>query len=220
MTTQQESGLTKDYDHLITLWTSGVRNYHSMLSDYLTANSIFVAVIGLIVSRESPAMSLSLTVLILLLCIFGILLCLQMAIVLGRLSGQNALWEWQLRGIELAQDWQGQKLVTGLYRLHETRQSVEDLRNEPPVFKPNWAFRQHRQWWAHRSVQFPVFRLHLWPVLHLGSDTSLSLMRSFSYRTDSVFNLQGMWSFEVRMEACWSINLKWMPATQRNSIRN
>ena len=61
-----------------------------MLSDYLTANSIFVAVIGLIVSRESPTMSL--TVLILLLCIFGILLCLQLAIVLCRLSGQHALW--------------------------------------------------------------------------------------------------------------------------------
>jgi hypothetical protein len=101
-----------------------------MLSDYLTANSIFVAVIGLIVSRESPTMSL--TVLILLLCIFGILLCLQLAIVLGRLSGQHALWEWQLRGIELAQDSQGQKLVTGLYRLHETRQPIEDLQNEPP----------------------------------------------------------------------------------------
>jgi hypothetical protein len=155
MTTPRESGLTMDYDHLITLWTSGVRDYHSMLSDYLTANSIFVAVIGLIVSRESATMSL--TVLILLLCIFGILLCLQMAIVLGRLSGQNGLWEWQLRGIELAQEWQGQKLVTGLYRLHETRQPVEDLRNDPPIFKPNWAFRQHRQWWAHRSVSFPWF---------------------------------------------------------------
>ena len=171
MTTQRESGLTMDYDHLITLWTSGVRDYHSMLSDYLTANSIFVAVIGLIVSRESATMSL--TVLILLLCIFGILLCLQMAIVLGRLSGQNGLWEWQLRGIELAQEWQGQKLVTGLYRLHETRQPVEDMRNEPPVFKPNWAFRQHRQWWAHRSVSFPwffgsVYALFLiWAVTHL-----------------------------------------------------
>jgi len=155
MTTQREFDLKPAYDHLITLWTSGVRDYHSMLSDYLTANSIFVAVIGLIVSRESP--TLSLVVLILLLCIVGILLCLQMAIVLGRLSGQNALWEWQLRGIELAQDWQGQKLITGLYRLHETRQPVEDLRNEPPVFKPNWAFRRHRQWWAHRSVSFPWF---------------------------------------------------------------
>ena len=173
MTTQREFDLKPAYDHLITLWTSGVRDYHSMLSDYLTANSIFVAVIGLIVSRESPAMSLSLTVLILLLCTFGILLCLQMAIVLGRLSGQNALWEWKLRGIELAQEWQGHKLVTGLYRLHEARQPVEDLRNEPPVFKPNWAFRQHRQWWAHRSVSFPwffgcVYGLFLiWAVTHL-----------------------------------------------------
>ena len=69
------------YERLLTLWTSGVRDYHTMLSDYLTANSIFVAAIGLIVSRESPA--LSFTVLIVLLCIFGILFCLQMAIVFG-----------------------------------------------------------------------------------------------------------------------------------------
>jgi hypothetical protein len=80
-----------------------------------------------------------------------------MAIVLGRLSGQNTLWEWQLRGIELTEDWQEQKLLTGLYRLHEARQPIEDLMNEPPLFKPNWAFRQHRQWWAHRSVSFPWF---------------------------------------------------------------
>jgi len=171
MTTQREFSLKTEYDHLITLWTSGVRDYHSMLSDYLTANSIFVAVIGLIVSRELPTMSLMM--LILFLCIFGFLLCLQMAIVLGRLSGQNALWEWQLRGIEQAQDWQGQKLVTGLYRLHEKRQSIEDLKNEPTIFKPNWAFRQHRQWWAHRAVSFPWFfgfiytLFLLWSVIHL-----------------------------------------------------
>jgi hypothetical protein len=152
---QDRATLESAYDHLLTLWTSGVRDYHTMLSDYLTANSIFVAVIGLTVSREPLA--LSFTVLIVLLCVFGILLSLQMAIVLGRLSGQNALWEWQLRGTELAQEWQGQKLIMDLYRLHETRQPIEDLRNEPPVFKPNWAFRQHRQWWAHRAVSFPWF---------------------------------------------------------------
>ena len=61
------------YERPLTRWTSGVRDYHTMLSDYLTANSIFVAVIGLIVSRESPA--LSFTVLIVVLCIFGILFC-------------------------------------------------------------------------------------------------------------------------------------------------
>lgn len=45
--------MQSDYNHLLTLWTSGVRDYHTMLSDYLTANSIFVAVIGLLVSRAS-----------------------------------------------------------------------------------------------------------------------------------------------------------------------
>jgi hypothetical protein len=150
-----ESNLEESYHHLLTLWTSGVRDYHTMLSDYLTANSIFVAVIGLLVSRESLA--LPFTLLILLLCIFGILLSLQMAIVLGRFSGQNALWEWQLRGIERDPDWRAQKLLTSAYQLHETRQSIEDPDNEPPVFEPNWAFRQHRQWWAHRAVSFPWF---------------------------------------------------------------
>jgi hypothetical protein len=57
-----EPNLEQSYRYLLTLWTSGVRDYHSMLSDYLTANSIFVAVIGLLVSRES--LVLPLTVLI------------------------------------------------------------------------------------------------------------------------------------------------------------
>jgi hypothetical protein len=143
------------YDRLLTLWTSGVRDYHTMLSDYLTANSIFVAVIGLLISRGSLA--LSFTVLIILLCVFGVLLCWQMAIVLGRFSGQNALWEWQLRGIERDPAWGEQKPLTNVYRLHEARQPIEDRRNEPPVFEPNWAFRQRRQWWAHRAVSFPWF---------------------------------------------------------------
>ena len=90
--------MQSDYNHLLTLWTSGVRDYHTMLSDYLTANSIFVAVIGLLVSRESLA--LPFTIVIVLLSMIGILMSAQMAIVLGRFSGQNALWEWQLRGIE------------------------------------------------------------------------------------------------------------------------
>lgn len=76
-----EPHLHETYEHLLTLWTSGVRDYHSLLSDYLTANSIFVAVIGLMVSRESLA--LLFTILILVLSVFGVLLCLQMAIVLA-----------------------------------------------------------------------------------------------------------------------------------------
>jgi len=171
MTMQRQSSLDTTYDHLITLWTSGVRDYHTMLSDYLTANSIFVAVIGLLISRESLALPFA--ALIILLCIFGLLLCFQMAIVLGRFSGQNALWEWQLRGIEQSPEWNKDKLLTGLYRLHETQQPIENQQNESAVFTPNWAFRQHRQWWAHRAVSFPwffgcVYGLYLlWAVTQL-----------------------------------------------------
>lgn len=171
MAVEQEDISRETYDHLITLWTSGVRDYHTMLSDYLTANSIFVAVIGLLISRESLAVTF--TILILLLCIFGLLLCFQMAIVLGRFSGQNALWEWQLRGIEQRPGWSKDKLLTGLYRLHETQQPIVNDHNEPTVFRPNWAFRQHRQWWAHRAISFPwffgfVYGLYLlWAVTQL-----------------------------------------------------
>ncbi|MDH4186740.1 MAG: hypothetical protein OEV08_07065 [Nitrospira sp.] len=171
MTAPGKAELDSTYEHLLGLWTSGVRDYHTMLSDYLTANSIFVAVIGLILSRELVAVSF--TVLILLLCIFGILLCLQMAIVLGRLSGRNALWEWRLRGIEQDPRWHHEQLMSGLYRLHETRQPMEDRRNEPPVFQPNWAFRQHRQWWAHRAISFPWFFGSVYAVLLVWSMTQL-----------------------------------------------
>ena len=159
------------YEHLLTLWTSGVRDYHTMLSDYLTANSIFVAVIGLLVSRES--LSSPFTILIVLLSVFGILLCWQMAIVLGRFSGQNALWEWQLRGIEQAPQWTGHKLLTGLHQLHESRQPIEDPRNDPPVFEPNWAFRQRRQWWGHRAVSFPWFFGSVYSLFLLWAATQL-----------------------------------------------
>jgi len=166
-----DADLDSTYGHLLTLWTSGARDYHTMLSDYLTANSIFVAVIGLILSRGEQ--ELSFTVLIILLCVFGVLLCFQMAIVLGRLSCQNALWEWRLRGIEQDPEWHEEKLVTGLHRLHESRRPIEDRRNEPPTFEPNWAFRQHRQWWAHRAISFPWFFGSVYALLLVWSVTRL-----------------------------------------------
>jgi hypothetical protein len=87
------------YHHLIDLWTSGVRDYHSLLSDYLTANSNFVAAIGFLLARQP--LTLIFTLLVVILCLFGVLMTLQMAIVLGRFSAQTTLWEWHLRGFPL-----------------------------------------------------------------------------------------------------------------------
>lgn len=48
-------------------------------------------------------------------------------------------------------------LLIVLHRLHEVRLPIEDLRNNPSVFTPNWVFRHHRRWWVHRAISFPWF---------------------------------------------------------------
>ena len=143
------------YANLITLWTCGIRDYHSLLSDYLTANSIFVAAIGFLLARTSLPFIFMLVVLIL--CLFGILMAIQMAIVLGRFSAQNALWEWRIRGIEKDSRGMRYELFSDLDRFQHGHESLTDAGNDPPQFVPNWATRQHRQWWARREVSFPLF---------------------------------------------------------------
>ncbi len=151
----EKNDLEHAYNNLVNIWTSGIRDYHSLLSDYLTANSIFVAAIGFLVARQPATIIFS--VLILVLCFFGVLITLQMAIVLGRFAAQNAVWEWQLRGIERASDWPHPKLFVDLERFRDHHQPLENERNDPARLVPNWAIRQHRQWWAHREISFPFF---------------------------------------------------------------
>jgi len=149
------NNLELTYNNLVSLWTSGIRDYHSLLSDYLTANSIFVAAIGFVVARQPIIFIFVLLVIVL--CCFGILMTLQMAIVLGRFAAQNALWEWQLRGIERANNWTQRPLFLDLHRFRDQHESLENEHNDPPVVAPNWATRQHRQWWTHREISFPLF---------------------------------------------------------------
>ena len=143
------------YRNLIDLWTSSVRDYHSLLSDYLTANSIFVAAIGLLLARQP--LTLIFNLLVIILCLFGVLMTLQMAIVLGRFSAQTMLWEWHLRGIENSGEWTQPKLFVDLHRYRDRQESLTDKDSDPPVVHPTWAIRQHRQWWARREVSFPLF---------------------------------------------------------------
>lgn len=143
------------YRNLIELWTSGIRDYHSLLSDYLTANSIFVGAIGLLLARQT--LTWVFTLLVIILCLFGVLMAVQMAIVLGRFAAQTALWEWQLRGIERGGKWNQRKLFVDLHRYRDQHESLEDKENDPPFVHPNWALRRHRQWWARREISFPIF---------------------------------------------------------------
>lgn len=141
------------YANLIALWTSGVRDYHSLLSDYLTANSIFIAAIVFLIGRGGEMYLFDLIVIIL--CTFGLIMTMQMAIVLGRFSGQNALWEWYLRRIESRLEWNREKLFTDLYRFRDLHEVIHDGTDNE--FKPSWLFRRHKHWWARRDVSFPLF---------------------------------------------------------------
>lgn len=110
---EEDTHSARTYKTLIDLWTSGVRDYNTLLSDYLTANSIFVAAIGFLLVR--PPGSVIFGLLIVILCSLGILMALQMAIVLGRYSAQTALWEWRLRGIERNANWTQARLFLDLH---------------------------------------------------------------------------------------------------------
>jgi hypothetical protein len=167
------SNLDSTYNSLLTLWTSGIRDYHSLLSDYLTANSIFVAAIGFLFARQPVTVLFSIVTIIL--CLFGMLMSLQMAIVLGRFSNQNFIWEWRLRGIEQSAGWRKQKLFVDMHRFREQRSPLEQRGSDPPIVYPSWAIRQHRQWWARREISFPLFfglvygLFALWGVTQLFS---------------------------------------------------
>ena len=143
------------YNNLVQLWTAGVRDFHSLLATYLTANSIFVAAIGFLLSRQPSTKAFNLVVMVL--SVLGVLITLQMALVLARFDAQNALWEWQLRGIERTPQWSRRKLFVDLYRFRDQKESLQDADNIPPAFEPNWILRQHRRWWARRAVSFPVY---------------------------------------------------------------
>lgn len=152
---EDPQGTERTYNNLVVLWTSGVRDFHSLLVAYLTANSIFVAAIGFLLARQPVAKVFTLVVIVL--CFLGILITLQMALVLARFDAQNALWEWQLRGIERTAQWSRRKLFVDLYRFRDQKEMLKDEENIPSAFKPNWILRQHRRWWARRAVSFPVY---------------------------------------------------------------
>jgi hypothetical protein len=97
------------------------------------------------------------TLLVIILCLFGVLMTVQMAIVLGRFSAQTSFWEWHLRGIECAGHWKQPKLFFDLHRYRDRHESLTENGNDPPAIHPTWAVRQHRQWWARREVSFPLF---------------------------------------------------------------
>lgn len=145
-----------EYASLLNLWSSGIRDYHSLFSAYLTANSIFVAA-TLLLFKELFSVCTGLLFLIgfLAVCIVGCLIALQMAIALSRFSAQNALIGWRIRSIERGFDNERVKILTDIWAFREKRKSFHDSDNDPQCFKPNRAIRIHRKRWAIRAKLLP-----------------------------------------------------------------
>ena len=169
--TPAESDPERTYQNLVNLWTSGIRDYHSLLNAYITANSVFVATIGLLISRQSTSTIFFLLVLALSVC--GILITLQMAILLGRFDSQNAMWEWRMRGIERFPGWKHLTLFEDLHTLRIQKHTLQDAGNNPVQFYPGWAMRTHRRWWARRAVSFPLFFGFIYALFFVWSLTQL-----------------------------------------------
>lgn len=170
-TTPVESDPERTYQNLVNLWASGIRDYQGLLTSYITANSVFVATIGLLISRQSSSSIFNLLVLALSVC--GILITLQMAIMLGRFDSRNALWEWRMRGIENSTGWKHLTLFHDLYILRNQKHTLEDAGNNPVQFYPGWAMNTHRQWWARRAVSFPLFFGFIYLLFFVWSLTQL-----------------------------------------------
>ena len=171
LTTPAESDPERTYQNLVNLWTSGVRDYHGLLTAYITANSVFVATIGLLISRQSSSTIFHL--LVLALSAGGILITLQMAILLGRFDSRNALWEWRMRGIESAAGWKHLTLFQDIHTLRNQKHPLEDAGNDPVQFYPRWAMNTHRRWWARRAVSFPLFFGFIYLLFFIWSLTQL-----------------------------------------------
>jgi len=137
--------LGKNYSVLSDLWASGVRDYHNLNSSYLIANSILVAAIAIIL-RADVIMAYIVSIAF---SFIGIIICLQMAIALGRFRAQNAYWERHLRIIESDPNWKRRPFFKDLYKFRE-EQHVLPAEGEEPELKPNFAIRHHRKFWISR----------------------------------------------------------------------
>jgi len=144
--------MSKSYENLINLWTSGVSQYHSLTLAYLTANSILMAAIGVILSSKYFYKS-NLYLISMMFSLAGLIICIQMYIALGSLRSQNAYFERCLRILERRS--YKYNIFTNLYKFRELGKILPREYDEED-FPPYAAVRFNREWWAQRIRILPV----------------------------------------------------------------
>ena len=116
---------------------------------------------GFLLARQPATVLFS--ILIIILCLFGMLMSLQMAIVLGRFSIQNFIWEWRLRGIEQSGNWRKPRLFVDLHRFRDQHTPLEQPGSDPPDRVPVVGDSSTPSVVGAPGDQFPVIFWHrLW----------------------------------------------------------
>ena len=166
--------LEKSYSMLSNLWASGIHDYHNLTSAYLTANSILVAAIAIIllvgvITTYIVSIAFS---------IIGLIICLQMGIALGRFRAQNAYWERNLRIIESRPNWKRYPYFNELYKFRDKQKDyckkegkwyVLKENGEESAFEPYFSIKHHKDFWAPRMKGLPWIFSILYTFLLLWS---------------------------------------------------
>ncbi|GCC11082.1 hypothetical protein IPdc08_01129 [archaeon] len=162
---EEVSKLEKEYDMLLKLWASGSRDYINLTYSYLTANSILVAAIAIILKIEDKSIVVALSVI-------GIILCIQMYIGLSLLRTQNAYWRRNLKIIENKGDWKKEgrySYVNEFYKFRDgddicTEQRALPSKGGEPKFKPDFAIKHHNEFWLSRINVLPLLFVMVYAV--------------------------------------------------------
>lgn len=143
---------TDVYSELITLWTTGRREYHRLTATYVTANSLLIASISFLMKDVKQS-----ELLISIISIIGLLLCLNFKVAQERLSGENYYWERNLRIYERNNEKDETKLFVILDNLMNEENFVLPAVGEEPPMVRNYGMKHHRKPFLRRMKMYPAF---------------------------------------------------------------
>jgi len=158
---QRTDAENERYELLAQLWTSGWAEYHSLASGFVTAHSIILGGIILLL-LEDHARTHWLAILV---SAAGLFIALQMMGALEKCAAQTAYFAWQLRGLEAGDDGRSLGVFGALYYHFEDQgRGRGSLRNAlydkteagSDLFRRNYGATFHRKWWLRRIASFPA----------------------------------------------------------------
>ena len=150
-----------DYESLITLWTTGRREYHRLTATYVTANSLLIASISFLMKNVSKG-----EFMVFFISCIGLFLCFNMKVAQSRLSGENYYWERNLRIIEYKKRIKNKREKEEVPLSHNLFSELKKLMNEEnfhlkkeygeEIMYRNYGMVLHKKCYARRMKLYPT----------------------------------------------------------------